>query len=53
MTRKRPIQRSMEKSDRQRGPARRGMGMALWFLILAAFVAFAVYSGINVDPSRF
>jgi hypothetical protein len=43
----------MEVQDRQRGPAKRGMGLAVWILILAAFVAFAVYSGMNVDPSRY
>lgn len=43
----------METSGKQRGPAKRSMGLAVWILILAAFVAFAVYSGVNVDPSRF
>lgn len=43
----------MEVREKNRGSAKRGMGLAVWLLILAAFVAFAVYSGMNVDPSRF
>jgi hypothetical protein len=43
----------MEAPEGNRGPAKRSMGLAVWLLILAAFVAFAVYSGMNVDPSRF
>lgn len=43
----------MESPGRHRGPAKRSLGMALWLLLLAAFVAFAIYSGMNVDPSRF
>ncbi len=43
----------MEVRGKNRGPAKRSMGLAVWLLILAAFVAFAVYSGMNVDPSRY
>jgi hypothetical protein len=43
----------MEIREKQRGPAKRSLGLAVWLLILAAFVAFAIYSGMNVDPSRY
>ena len=43
----------MEAHGKQRGPAKRSLGLAVWLLILAAFVAFAIYSGKNVDPSKF
>ena len=38
---------------KSRGPAKRNLGLAVCLLILAAFVAFAVYSGMNVDPGRY
>ena len=43
----------MASAEKERSPAKRGLGVAVWILLLAAFVAFAMYSGVNVDPSRF
>ena len=44
----------MEPTGKHRRSSKRSMGLAVWLLILAAFVALAVYSGVHVDPpSRF
>lgn len=43
----------MAPAEKHRHPTKRGLGVAVWILLLAAFVAFALYSGIHVDPSRY
>ena len=43
----------MESTQPNQGSPKRDLGWVVWILVVAAFLAFAVYSGLNIDPARY
>jgi hypothetical protein len=43
----------MESTQPNQGSPKRDLGWVVWILMVAAFLAFAVYSGLNIDPTRY
>jgi len=43
----------MESTQPNQGSPKRDLGWVVWILVVAAFLAFAVYSGLNIDPAGY